>query len=178
MLFSIELYQKAFLYATKAHKEQKICGYPYITHLVLTASEIMEASFYEEFTKREIDEAIVTALLHDTIEDTDITYQDIYLEFNKVIADGVLALTKNEKVVKSYQLIDSLERVLLQPKHIQMVKLADRIANLTIKSESDWSRERRLNYAKDAEIIFDYLSSSSEFLSKKLKRKIVEYKKI
>ena len=76
------------------------------------------------------DLAIQTAILHDTIEDTNPAYEDFQSEFGRNIAYSVLALTKDTILEKEAQIHDSLERIKLQPKEIWMVKLADRITNL------------------------------------------------
>ena len=175
-IFSTQNYQDRLLFATIAHKNQKTPqGYPYLIHLILVTSEVIEASFYDDFSFDEINIAISCALLHDTIEDTTTTYEEIKERFGEVIANGVLALSKNEKLKKEEQMIDSLNRLKLQPKYIQMVKLADRITNLQ-KPPSYWSREKITNYYNEAKMILSKLKDSSKFLSKKLETKIKEYR--
>ena len=68
------------------------------------------------------------------------------LNFGKDVADGVLALTKNENLPKEDRMRDSLERLLKQPKQVQIVKLADRITNLQAPPHY-WTKEKIVNYA-------------------------------
>jgi (p)ppGpp synthase/HD superfamily hydrolase len=68
------------------------------------------------------------AILHDTIEDTDATYDDLSDKFGSRVADGVLALTKDSTLPsKSAKMADSLQRIEAQPIEIAIVKLCDRI---------------------------------------------------
>ncbi len=73
--------------------------------------------------------SIKCAILHDTIEDTKLTIKEVENRFGKNIADGVLALTKNEQdtTVKD-KMLDSLARIKKQPKEVWVVKMADRVA--------------------------------------------------
>jgi (p)ppGpp synthase/HD superfamily hydrolase len=59
--------------------------------------------------------AIQCALLHDVIEDTDITFERVDAEFGAEVAAGVLALTKNSMLDKIVQMEDSLRRIQKQP---------------------------------------------------------------
>ncbi len=97
-MWSEEVYQKALIFAANAHKDQKVKGknYPYIVHIINVSIEVISAIFKSKV--KNPDFAIQCALLHDTIEDTDTTYNNIYELFGKNIADGVLALTKDKKL--------------------------------------------------------------------------------
>ena len=84
------LYQKALNYASEAHKNQfrKGSDIPYITHPVEVADII--ASFTDD------EEMIATGLLHDVVEDTDRTEEDIRACFGDRIADMVAAETEDK----------------------------------------------------------------------------------
>ena len=77
------------------------------------------------------DLAVVCALLHDTVEDTPTPLDEIAAKFGNDVAAGVSALTKNDKLPKPEQMADSLRRIREQPPEIAVVKLADRITNLS-----------------------------------------------
>ena len=85
--FSTEPLSKAFNFAIEAHKNQKrISGVPYVVHPVAVADILAELK---------LDSAtIITGLLHDTIEDTKITYDMVLKEFGKEVADLVDGVTK------------------------------------------------------------------------------------
>ena len=98
-----EMIMHAYRYAEEAHKEQKrASGEPYITHCVAVAIILAEMR---------VQPAVVAAgLLHDTVEDTGITLNDLRREFGDEIAqlvDGVTKLTNLPRVSKADQLITS-----------------------------------------------------------------------
>ena len=105
-------------------------------------------------------EVICGALLHDTVEDTDATAEEMEAEFGKSIRDMVMEVTDNKTLPK-------LERKRLQIEHApyiseraKLVKLADKISNLRdIEScpPVDWSLERRQQYYDWAKKVVDGL---------------------
>ena len=117
--WSQELYIKAYKFAGEAHNKQKLPGsdLPYIMHLTLVSMEIMAALSVENNLDGDL--AIQCALLHDTIEDTGIKYDNLKDEFGIMVANGVNALSKNGTIKsKKEQMTDSLERIKKQPKEI------------------------------------------------------------
>jgi len=173
-MWSQDKYIKALNFAANAHGSQQVPGkdYSYIVHCASVAAEIMSAIGRENRTDANL--AVQCAILHDTIEDTETTYEIISSEFGSKVAIGVQALTKDKKLEKSRQLKDSLERILMQTKEIAMVKLADRITNLQ-EPPAFWNKEKRVSYLQEARLILATLRSSSNFLSERLERKITEY---
>src|ERR1700744_4491700 len=86
-----DLLNRAYVYAMKAHgKQLRASGDPYFSHPLEVAAILTEL-------KLDIP-TIITALLHDTIEDTDVTYADVVREFGKEIADLVDGVTKLSKL--------------------------------------------------------------------------------
>ncbi len=181
--WSQDIYIRAWDFATLAHKGQVAVGplrgieYDYINHPGAVAMEIIWAldsnNSYNEYNE---DLAIECAILHDIIEDTSYTYDDIYKLFGQEVADGVLALSKNRELPKADQIEDSLQRIILQPQEIWMVKLADRISNLT-EPPFYWDSEKKRSYREDAKAIYTHLHSSNEALAKRLLHKIEVYQK-
>lgn len=85
-----ELIKKAYNYANDNHKEQKrISGEPYIIHPLQVANILAELELD--------DSTICAALLHDVVEDTPITHEDIVREFGDEIAEMVEGVTKLRK---------------------------------------------------------------------------------
>jgi len=170
------IYQKTIKFAAEKHEEinQKVPGtnLTYLLHLSNVAMEILVAgkhslNFDENF-------AIQLALLHDTLEDTRATFQEIESNFGLKVAEGVSALTKNDKLPKEDKMIDSLNRIKLQPKEVGAVKLADRITNLQTPPQH-WSKEKILKYHKEAKIILENLRGCNTYLETRLENKIEEY---
>ncbi len=166
--------KKAWFFAANAHKKDfyPSSNLPYLVHLGDVAFEI----FGVRESLKDFELALTCAILHDVIENTSTTYEDIRDEFGKSVADGVLALTKDKSLPKSKQLIDSLQRILQQPFEIGAVKMADRICNLSTPPRH-WDSQKIKEYAKEAKLIYDYLYHTNSPLAKRLKRKIQNYYK-
>ena len=119
----------AFAYADNAHSGQlRKDGSPYITHPLAVAEIAAEL---------ELDtDSIIAALLHDTIEDTDTTYDDIAKLFGKTVAelvDGVTKLTRVQYVSKEEEQMENLRKMLMaMAKDIRviLVKICDRLHNM------------------------------------------------
>ena len=134
--------QKAFNLASAGHIDQKRhSGEPYITHPLHVAIYLSELSMDLE--------TIVSAILHDLIEDTDITYNDIKKEFGKEIADIVDGVTKLDKInynSKEEAKADAIRKmVIAMSKDIRVLilKLADRLHNIeTIDYLNEWKQEK------------------------------------
>jgi (p)ppGpp synthase/HD superfamily hydrolase len=115
--------------------------------------------------------AICCAILHDTIEDTQTTYQEIAEQFGQLIAQGVLALSKNPELHGEEKMLDSLRRIKANPREISLVKLSDRLANLNTLP-THWSKEKIHSYAQEAKLIHQYLGSTSSLLGDRLLERI------
>lgn len=176
-----DAYQKAISFAATVHGEQKVPGkpYTYVVHLSEVAMEIFIALGIEKSrqSNNEYNEemAIQCALLHDTIEDTQATYEDVLVLFGIQVAMGVRALTKNKLLEKSQQMMDSITRIQQQPKEIWMVKMADRITNLQ-KPPAYWTSEKKMSYWKESNIIYQELKEGNAYLGEQLSKRIQEYK--
>lgn len=177
-MFSQENYIEVLTFAALAHGEQKTPkGLPYLAHITCVAMEVINACEKSQLDEQKANLAISCALLHDVIEDANITYDELYVKFGSDIADGVEALTKNKTLdSKQEQMRDSIERLLTQPYEVQMVKLADRITNLGIPPKH-WDKEKIKKYQKEASFILSCLRNSNIYLAKRLEEKIEEYNK-
>ncbi|MCB9640610.1 MAG: bifunctional (p)ppGpp synthetase/guanosine-3',5'-bis(diphosphate) 3'-pyrophosphohydrolase [Myxococcales bacterium] len=178
--WSPELYGKAWDFATMAHQGQSYGGkekgmrIPYINHIGSVAMEILLAA-QKTSASLDVDLAVSCALLHDVLEDTKHTYEELLVLFGQSVADGVAALSKDAGLpTKREQMLDSLERIKQQPREIWMVKLADRITNL-YHPPFYWDAKRILAYQAEAQIIYDHLSSCDAYLAERLQEKILVY---
>lgn len=175
-MWNQDTYIKAWNFASIAHLGQTLSGsdISYIYHLGLVAMEAA-AAIANDPNLQHPDLLIQCALLHDTIEDTPTTYEEIETEFGIEVAAGVLSLSKNETLpTKMEQMLDSLHRIKQQPKAVWMVKLCDRITNLQTPPKH-WDNERMLRYQQEAGVILEQLGEASPFLARRLKSKIESY---
>ncbi|KQM43867.1 HD domain-containing protein [Chryseobacterium sp. Leaf201] len=170
------LYQETIKFAAQKHtdKNQTIPGtnLPYAVHLSNVAMEILVAS--EKSKDFDPGFAVQVALLHDSLEDTDTSFQELENIFGKAVAEGVMALTKNSDLEKVHQMQDSLHRIKEQPKEIWAVKLADRITNLQTPP-AHWSDQKIRNYKAEARLILQELKGGNDYLEQRLQEKINEY---
>ena len=168
------IYQETIKFAAEKHGAQKVKGskIPYVVHLSNVAMEIFMAA--RKTHGFDLGYALQLALLHDTIEDTQTTRQEIEMVFGKDIADGVWALTGDPKLLKDYRLSDSLAKIRKCPREAGAVKLADRITNLQAPPKS-WTKSHIRDFLYDAQQILKALHGANEYLEKRLEQKIAEY---
>jgi (p)ppGpp synthase/HD superfamily hydrolase len=120
---------RAYVFSMKAHGSQKrASGDPYYSHPIEVAGILTDLHLD--------DETIVTAILHDTIEDTVATAEEIEKLFGKSVArlvDGVTKLSKIEAQSESQRAAENLRKFLLAMSgdiRVLLVKLADRLHNM------------------------------------------------
>lgn len=124
-----DMINRAYVFAMKAHGSQKrASGDPYFSHPVEVAYKL---------TQYKLDTAsIVTALLHDTVEDTEVTLEDIEASFGKEIrnlVDGVTKLSKLEGKSENLNQAENFRKLLIamsEDLRVLLVKLADRMHNM------------------------------------------------
>jgi RelA/SpoT family (p)ppGpp synthetase len=135
---------KAYNFAIEAHKNQKrISGAPYVVHPVAVADILAELK---------LDSAtIITGLLHDTIEDTKITYDIVLKEFGKEVADlvdGVTKISALEAKAENNSQAENFRKLILATSRdirVLLVKLADRLHNMrTIDAFKSEDKKKRI----------------------------------
>jgi guanosine-3',5'-bis(diphosphate) 3'-pyrophosphohydrolase len=132
-----EKLNKAYNFAIKAHKNQKRdSGDPYSNHPIAVANIL---------TELKLDSAtITTGLLHDTIEDTQATYEIIKSEFGQEVADlvdGVTKISVFENQATSTSKAENFRKLIL----VLLVKIADRLHNMrTIDAISKIEKKERI----------------------------------
>ena len=177
--WDIECIKRAWNIATLAHDGQKYGGptkgqqVEYLNHIGSVFIEVMQALQHHPEANAEL--ALCCAILHDTVEDTPLTVADIETQFGGAIALGVSALSKDETLgTKEAQMSNSLSRIKAQPQEIWIVKMADRISNLS-QPPHYWTMAKMKSYQKEGQLIYDHLHTASSFLSNRLKSKIDAY---
>ncbi len=141
-----ELIRQAFEMAADAHKTmRRKSGEPYILHPIAVAMICVE----------EIGLGVrstICALLHDTVEDTDITLEDVQREFGNEIARIVDGLTKISSVIdtNTSQQAENFKKILLtltDDPRVILIKLADRLHNM--RTLDSMKREKQLKIASE-----------------------------
>lgn len=151
-----KLIMKAYNLANEKHKEQKRgSGEPYIIHPLNVAYILADIGLD--------DSTICAALLHDVVEDTDVTDADLRKEFSDEIADMVAGVTKLSKIqfatVEEQQVEDYRKMFLAMGKDIRviLIKLADRLHNMrTLKY---LKRERQIANARETRDLYAPLAN-------------------
>ncbi|MEM9908058.1 MAG: HD domain-containing protein, partial [Cyanobacteria bacterium P01_D01_bin.44] len=166
-LWSQEDYRKAYRFAAEAHQGQLFPGteLPYLMHLSFVCMEVMAALRAEPGHDENL--AVQCALLHDVIEDTPVTFDQVQTTFGAAVANGVLALSKNRALAKPEQMSDSLRRIQQQPQVVWMVKLADRITNLHAPP-AHWDLGKITRYQAEAQTIYEALRGASPYLARRI----------
>jgi (p)ppGpp synthase/HD superfamily hydrolase len=171
-----EVWRPAWILAAEAHSEQTVPGRRanYLAHLGEVVLELISAHFISPLD--DLNLAVQCAILHDTIEDQEhyITAVEIEARFGHAVAEGVLALSKSKGLPQGAAMQDSLDRILLQPRSVWCVKLADRVANLQSVPNS-WSAKKIAEYRTEASLIVDTLGAANACLSARLRECIASY---
>lgn len=140
----VQKIRDAYDFAEKAHSRQKRdSGDPYIHHPLAVANILAELKLDGP--------TITTALLHDTIEDTIATYDEVEKKFGVEIAelvDGVTKLSRLENKNKEFSVAENFRKLILATSkdiRVLLVKLADRLHNMrTIDSIISIDRKNRI----------------------------------
>lgn len=147
-----ELVRTAFEMAADAHKDmRRKSGEPYILHPLAVA----------QITVEEIGLGVrsaICALLHDTVEDTEVTLEDVEREFGTEIAHIVNGLTKISTVIDSNTSTtqaENFKKILLtlaDDPRVILIKLADRLHNM--RTLDSMSREKQLKIASETVFVY------------------------
>jgi guanosine-3',5'-bis(diphosphate) 3'-pyrophosphohydrolase len=147
----------ALAFAADKHRNQRrkdADASPYINHPIALANLLLNEAGVED------QRVLVAAILHDTIEDTDTTEQELVKHFGKDIADIVLEVTDDKALPKAERKRLQIEHAAHISRRAKLVKLADKICNLrdiTASPPADWSPQRKLEYFDWAKSVVDRL---------------------
>ena len=120
-----EMIFKAITFAANAHSGQYRKGtqIPYIFHPLNVAQKLLLYNYPERI--------VIAGVLHDTIEDTPVTAEDIRREFNNVIAELVVgASEKNKKDTWKNRKTETLEKMMSAPHDLLILSCADKLDNI------------------------------------------------
>lgn len=151
------LIQKAYVLSKTAHGNQKRhSGDPYFLHPLAVADILIDLKLDQE--------SIITALLHDVVEDTEVTLEEIEKDFGEDVAklvDGVTKLGKIESISAGERVAENFRKLTLamsEDIRVLFVKLADRLHNMSTLSYMP-SKEKREKKARESLDIYAPLAA-------------------
>ena len=153
----LKLLLKALEFSAKKHTNQRrrdIDASPYINHPISLANILCNEAHVTDIS------VICGALLHDTIEDTNTTPEEIAKEFGEDIRNIVMDVTDDKSLEKADRKRKQIEHAAHISDKAKLVKLADKISNLRDVANSpppDWSLERRREYFDWAKQVIDQI---------------------
>lgn len=140
--YDIGKIERAYALANNAHSEQKrATGEPYIIHPVAAALTVVQLGMDTD--------TVCAALLHDVVEDTSVTLEDIQREFGPDVAtmvDGVTKLSKIKFVSKEEAQAENVRKMMIamaKDVRVIIVKLADRLHNMRTIDAKPIEKQRR-----------------------------------
>ena len=159
--------EKAIQFATEAHEGQirKYTGEPYIVHPLA----VMETVSTVEHT----DEMLMAAVLHDTVEDCDVTLDDIVSHFGPIVADLVEQLTDislPEDGNRAFRKAMDRDHSAQASAQGQTIKIADLIDNT--KSITEHDEHFAKVYMKEKALLLQLLDKADKILLEKAQKKV------
>ena len=139
-------FAKAVAFAADKHRNQRrkdAEASPYINHPIALANVLANEGGVEDVT------VLCAAVLHDTIEDTETTSEELQAIFGPKVASVVMEVTDDKSLEKSLRKQRQVEHAPHISKEAKLVKLADKISNLRdiiASPPADWSAERKQAY--------------------------------
>lgn len=148
---------RALAFASRKHSQQRrkdADASPYINHPIALVSILaVEAGINDH-------DALCAALLHDTIEDTDTSVEELVEAFGGVVASLVQEVTDDKRLPKAERKARQVEHAAHLSAKARLVKLADKIANLRDVADNppvNWSLARRQEYFDWAKQVVDQI---------------------
>ncbi len=146
---------KALLFAARKHRDQRrkdVEASPYINHPIALANLLCNEAGESDAT------LLCSALLHDTVEDTDTSPEELEQEFGPAIRRIVLEVTDDTRLPRQERKRLQIEHAKEASRSARLVKLADKICNLRDLASSPpagWSGERVAAYYDWAKEVVD-----------------------
>ncbi len=163
-------------FAAHKHKDQRRKDHaasPYIVHPIAAAELLIEAGVDDEAT-------LITAILHDTIEDTETNRDEIAAEFGEEIAALVEEVTVMESGIKAIDKKREIDDAAKLSPKAALVRVADKICNLTdvvYDTPRLWTEERRNRYFIWAQKVIAAADIKNTHLLDQLKKVVAEGEK-
>ena len=158
------LFLKALVFAADKHKNQRrkdADASPYINHPIALANILVNEGGVTDIN------VLCGAILHDTIEDTETTKEELIQQFGEKITSIVLDVTDDKTLLKAERKLKQIEHASHASHEAKLVKLADKISNLRDILSSpprDWSEDRKKEYFDWAGKVVDQIRGTNSKL--------------
>ena len=152
-----DLILRAVAFAAHKHRDQRRKdkdASPYINHPIELANVLWQEGGVRD------PQVIAAALLHDTLEDTETSWQELRGEFGEEIADVVLEVTDTKWIRKAVRKRLQVARAAHSSDKAKLVKLADKICNVrdvAARPPAGWALERKQQYFDWAKEVVDQI---------------------
>ncbi len=156
----------ALAFAAEKHRHQRrkdVDASPYINHPIALAEILANEAGVED------EKVLQAAILHDTIEDTETTAQELAEHFGDDVAAIVLEVTDDKSLSKAERKRLQIEHAATISRRAKLVKLADKIANLrdiATSPPAGWSVQRQREYFAWAKAVVDGLRGTHPTLER------------
>jgi uncharacterized protein (UPF0147 family) len=146
---------KALLFAAEAHRNQRRKGAaqePYLNHLVEVLDLLVQA------TDGTDTDMLIAAILHDVVEDTSASYEDVAKKFGERVAGIVRENSDDMTLPKAERRRARIAAMPLKSREARLVKMADVISNLraiAVSPPAGWSADRKLGYLEGCRQLID-----------------------
>ena len=139
---------QAAAYAAQQHVAQRRKGdraEPYVNHVIEVAAMLAEATGGSDAV------LVMGGLLHDTLEDTDATYEDLVVRFGPEVAALVAEVTDDKSLPRDVRKRLQIEKTPSKSRRAKLLKIADKTSNLrglVVSPPAGWTDERLRDYVE------------------------------
>ncbi len=154
---------QALAFAAEQHKYQRRGGYdalPYINHLIKVSSAIIQIGQEEDSS------IIIAAILHDVVEDSSTTYEDVKQQFGVAVADIVAELTDDMGLPYDQRKALQVEGAAKLSLAARKIRIADKASNIQdiFSYPLDWTEEKKIAYLENSLAVVDQIRGTHEAL--------------
>ena len=148
---------QALAFASSKHRDQRrkdVCASPYINHPIQLVDVLCNEAGIEDIN------VLTGAILHDTVEDTETTVEELTQHFGQQICDIVVEVSDDANLCKQDRKQEQINHAAMLSDEAKLVKLADKICNLRDVADNPpagWGIERRQEYFDWALAVIDGL---------------------
>ena len=169
---------KALHFSTQKHQHQRRKDpekTPYINHPIEVAYILSDSCGVQE------SDVLVAAILHDTIEDTETTPEEIAEIFGERVRDLVLEVTDDKTLDKQVRKQLQIDTAADLSREAALIRIADKISNasdLATSPPKGWSKKRKLEYLDWTEQVVDNLKGTEPCLEEMCKKALTDVRNI